>query len=140
LTANPEGAWIGVDPGTRHVGVAVGDAASKVAAPLKVLGAKPESALMRALAKIATEHAARGFVVGLPLNMDGTEGAGCKTARAFAAKLADAAKLPVELVDERLSSFEAEDRLIEGGLKPSERRMRVHAVSAALLLEAFFRV
>lgn len=135
---NPEGAWIGVDPGTRYVGVAVGDAASKVAAPLKVLDAKPEPALMRALLKIASEHGARGFVVGLPLNMDGSESAGCKSARAFGTKLAETAKLPVELVDERLSSFEAEGRLIEGGLKPSERKMRVHAVSAALLLEAFF--
>lgn len=134
-----EGAWIGVDPGTKYVGVAVGDAPSKVSAPLKTLDAKPEPALLRQLVRIAGDHAARGFVVGLPLNMDGSEGPGCKSARAFAAKLAEAAKLPVELVDERLSSFEAEGRLIEGGLKPSERKMRVHAVSAALLLEAFFK-
>lgn len=128
-----------MDPGTRYVGVAVGDSASKVAAPLKVLDAKPEAALLRALVKIAADHAARGFVVGLPLNMDGSESAGCKSARAFAAKLAECAKLPVELADERLSSFEAEGRLMEGGLKPSERKMRVHAVSAALLLEVFFQ-
>lgn len=135
----PEGAWIGVDPGTRYVGIAVGDAASGVAAPLRTLDASPEAALLKQLLRIATDHGAQGFVVGLPLNMDGSESAGCKSARAFAARLAEASGLPVELVDERLSSFEAEGRLIDGGLKPSERKMRVHAVSAALLLEVFFK-
>lgn len=135
----PEGCWIGVDPGSKYVGVAVGDAASNVASPLKVLDARPEGALLAGLRRVARDHAAAGFVVGLPLNMDGSESPGCKTARTFAEKLGTASKLPVELVDERLTSFEAEGMLIDAGLKPSERKMRVHAVSAALLLTAFFK-
>jgi putative Holliday junction resolvase len=133
-----EGRWIGVDSGTRWVGVAVGDAASKMAMPLKTLESKNDAALFKALARVASENGARGFVVGLPLNMDGSEGPACKLARAFAAKLAAAAKLPVEFVDERLTSFDAEGKLIEAGLKPSERKQRVHAVSAALILQAYF--
>lgn len=134
----PEGCWIGVDPGTRYIGVAVGDAGTKLASPLRTLPATPEEALFRALVRIGKENGARGFVVGLPIHMNGTEGKGCQDARAFAAKLAQRSKLPVELADERLSSFEAEGRLIEGGLSPSQRKDRVHAVSAALLLETFF--
>jgi RNase H-fold protein (predicted Holliday junction resolvase) len=60
-----EGCWIGVDPGTKYVGVAVGDAASKVAAPLRTLDATPEPQLLKQLSRIATDHAAKGFVVGL---------------------------------------------------------------------------
>jgi len=134
----PEGRWIGVDFGTRFVGVAVGDAASHIATPLKTLESKPEPALFKALSRIAREHGARGLIVGLPLNMDGSEGAACKSARAFAAKLAAAAKLPVEFVDERLTSFDAEGKLIEAGFKPSERKQRVHAISASLILQAYF--
>lgn len=132
-----EGRWIGVDSGTRWIGVAVGDAQSRMAIPLTTLESKPEAMMFKALARVAKDHGARGFVVGLPLNMDGSEGPACKLARAFAAKLAAAAKLPVEFVDERLTSHDAEGKLIEAGLKPSERKQRVHAVSAALILQAY---
>lgn len=134
----PDGWWIGVDSGTRHIGVAVGEARSKLTSPHSTLEAKPEPALFRKLTQLARDHAARGFVVGLPLNMDGGEGPAARSARAFAAKLAAASKLPVELVDERLTSFDAEGKLIDAGLKPSQRKALVHAVSAALVLQAFF--
>lgn len=131
----PETRWIGVDPGTKYVGIAI--SAGNMAMPVNVLPATPHAKLLDELKKLAAREAATGFVVGLPLNMDGSEGPAAKQARAFAAELAGHTGLPVELVDERLSSFEAEGRLIDGGMKPSERKMRVHAVAAQLLLEAY---
>lgn len=128
--------WLGVDFGSKYVGVAVGDEA--IAMPLKVLDARPDEKLLSSLKKLAASEDVAGFVVGLPVNMDGSEGKAAKLCREFGARLAAHSQLPVEYADERLSSWEAEGMLIEGGLKPSERKQRVHAVAAKLILEAFF--
>jgi putative Holliday junction resolvase len=132
----PTGRWLGVDFGSKYIGVAVGD--ERMSMPLKTLAAKPEEKLLHDLAKLAKSEAAGGFVVGLPINMNGSEGSSAKACRDFGKRLAEAISLPVEFGDERLSSWEAEGMLIEGGLKPSERKQRVHAVAAKLILEAFF--
>jgi putative holliday junction resolvase len=129
--------WIGVDYGRKRVGVAVGDA--DLSLPLKALDAQPEDTLLKALRKLAEEEHAAGFVIGLPYNMNGTEGPAAAACRAFGARLAAASGLAVEYADERLSSWEAEARLIEGGLRPSQRKDKIHAVAAQLVLEAFFR-
>jgi len=128
--------WIGVDFGSKYVGVAVGD--EDISMPLTTVDAKPDDALLVALAKIAVEQGANAFVVGLPINMDGSEGGAAKLCREFAKRLHEHTQLPVEFGDERLSSWEAEGMLIDGGMKPSERKQRVHAVAAKLILEAFF--
>jgi putative Holliday junction resolvase len=90
------------------------------------------------LKKLGAEESLEGFVVGLPVHMDGSESRASKACREFGAMLAAHTGLPVEYGDERLSSWEAEGMLIEGGMKPSERKQRVHAVAAKLILEAFF--
>lgn len=128
--------WIGVDFGSKYVGVAVGDA--DISMPLTTLDAQPDEALLAALSKVAAEQGAQAFVVGLPINMDGSEGGAAKLCREFAKRLHEHSQLPVEFGDERLSSWEAEGMLIDGGMKPSERKQRVHAVAAKLILEAFF--
>jgi putative Holliday junction resolvase len=128
--------WLGIDFGSKYIGVAVGD--ESISVPLKTLDAKPEEALLKELAKLAREEPATGFVVGLPIHMNGSEGKAAKACRDFAKRLAEASKLPVEFADERLSSWDAEGMLIEAGLKPSERKQRVHALAAKLILEAFF--
>ncbi|MBZ0137810.1 MAG: Holliday junction resolvase RuvX [Planctomycetes bacterium] len=128
--------WIGVDFGSKYVGVAVGD--EDISMPLTTVAAQPDDALLVALGKIAAEQGADAFVVGLPINMDGSEGGAAKLCRDFGERLRQHTKLPVEFADERLSSWEAEGMLIGGGMKPSERKQRVHAVAAKLILEAFF--
>ena len=128
--------WIGVDFGSKYVGVAVGD--DSIAMPVNSLDAKPEEALLDALVIMAADQGAVGFVVGLPINMDGSEGGAAKLCREFGKRLHEHTQLPVEFGDERLSSWEAEGMLIDGGMKPSERKQRVHAVAAKLILEAFF--
>ncbi|MCA8912229.1 MAG: Holliday junction resolvase RuvX [Planctomycetes bacterium] len=130
--------WLGVDYGTKYVGTAVGDESVSMALPLKTVSAQPDADLLDTLHKLAAEQGAGGFVVGLPINMNGSEGGAAKACREFGARLHNHTGLPVEFGDERLSSWEAEGMLIEGGLKPSERKDRVHAVAAKLILEAFF--
>jgi putative Holliday junction resolvase len=131
--------WLGVDFGSKWVGVAVSAPGTTMTFPLDTLDAKPEERLLEGLLKLANSHRAIGFVVGLPFNMDGSEGPAAKLCRDFAKRLAEYSKLPAELHDERLSSWEAEGRLIEGGLKPSERKKQVHSVSAKVILEAFVK-
>lgn len=129
--------WLGVDFGSKHVGLAIGETGLSMAMPLKTIPAQPEDELFRSLAEIAKTESLAGIVVGLPLNMDGTEGHAARICREFARKLADRVDLPVKLSDERLSSWDAEGQLIEAGLKPSERKDRVHAVAAKIILEHF---
>jgi len=76
-------------------------------------------------------------VLGLPLNMDGTEGDSARFARGFAAKLGAALGVPVELQDERLSTFEAEGRLRERGVKARDQRGQIDAEAAAVILQSW---
>ena len=76
-------------------------------------------------------------MLGLPLNMDGTEGASARLARAFAPKLEAALGVPVELFDERLSTFEAASRLREQGFSAKDSRSRVDAEAAAVILQGW---
>lgn len=129
--------WLGVDYGSKYVGLAIGETGLSMAMPLKTIPAKPDDQLLDTLQELARRESITGFVVGLPINMNDTEGPAAKICREFAKRLHKKSGLPVELADERLSSFEAEARLIDGGLKPSERKDRVHAVAATLILEHF---
>lgn len=136
MTDKP-GRWIAVDFGRKHIGLAICDEEGRFAHALDTLPAEPRDKLWAALRAYARDESAVGFVVGLPYNMDGSEGKAAKHTRKFAHELAKATKLPVEFEDERLTSFEAEGRLIDAGMKPSLRRRRVHEASAVLILQAF---
>ena len=128
--------WLGIDHGTRRLGVAVGDAETGIATPLRQLPA--DERCWEAILELAGEYAAVGIVVGWPLNADGTEGAQGRLARKFAAKLAGATGLDVRMWDERLSSFEADQRL-KGTMTRKRKKRRHDAVAAAAFLEDFFR-
>ncbi|MCB9893737.1 MAG: Holliday junction resolvase RuvX [Planctomycetes bacterium] len=136
--AEARGRWLGVDFGSKYVGLAVGDDSVSIVMPLKTIDAQPDQSLLDELKNLAVEEGIVGFVVGVPINMDGSEGKSSRLCREFGTRLAAHTAKPVEYSDERLSSWEAEGMLIEGGMKPSERKQRVHAVAAKLILEAFF--
>lgn len=116
--------WLGVDYGEARVGIAACDPEERVAVPLEVV---PANAAFPALRSIALREEAAGFVVGLPLRMDGTEGAAAAGARKLGERLRRMIGLPVEYEDERLTSVAAE-RLASG---PADD------VAAALLLQQF---
>ena len=130
------GRWLGIDHGTRRIGVAVGSTSDGVATPLTVIEAASIRRAAERIRRLADEYGAEGIVVGWPLNMDDTEGPQAKLARAAAADLAEATGMDVRLWDERLSSFAA-DELLAGTLSRKKVRHWQDAVSAAAILRDF---
>ena len=123
-----------IDYGRARHGLAVSDPLGMAGHPLPALVRRDEVADTAALAALVEERDVRRLVVGLPLNMDGTEGEMATEVRAWAARLAAALGLPVDYEDERLTSEEAEDVLREAGVKPSQRRGLRDSIAAAVIL------
>jgi putative Holliday junction resolvase len=127
---------LAVDPGSKRVGIAISDPTGTIAQALTTVAAQPEATLAARLAELAKANEARRIIVGLPLRMDGTNGPEAAAARKLASLLRNASGLPVELVDERLTSVAAERSLIEGGMRREKRRVSVDRVAATLLLQS----
>ena len=133
------GRWLGIDHGSKRVGIAVGDASVEIATPLTVIDATGQDSprIIERIGQLASEHGASGAVVGWPLNMDDTEGPQGKIARQFAMELASETDLDVRLWDERLSSFEA-DQALAGTFTRKQKKNRQDAIAAAVILQDFF--
>ncbi|HEC02030.1 MAG TPA: Holliday junction resolvase RuvX [Phycisphaerales bacterium] len=127
--------YLAIDYGSRRTGLAICDADETIVSPLRVLQG-PRSLIAR-IAEIATAEGVNGLVVGLPLNMDGSEGPQAARTRAFARHLRERIELPVHFQDERLSSFGATEKLNEAGLSRARQKARLDAVAAAEILQAF---
>ena len=129
--------YLGVDLGRARIGLALADDVLRVARPLRVVTRRAEAADLAAISGAAREYEVDRAVLGLPLHMDGSEGPSSRLARAFAPKLEAALGVPVELFDERLSTFEAETRLRDRGLSVKEARAQVDAEAAAVILQGW---
>ena len=127
---------LAVDPGSKRVGIAVSDPTGTIAQALPTVAAEPHDTLPSRLAALAKEKDAARIVVGLPRRMDGSFGPEANAARELAAALRDASGLPVELVDERLTTAAAERAMISGGVRRAKRRLAIDGVAAALLLQS----
>jgi len=130
------GRVLAVDPGSKRVGVAVSDPTGTIAQALATVPAEPRDTLAARLGQLVREQEASSIVVGLPRRMDGTEGPEAKAARALADELRKAARVRVELVDERLTTVAAERAMIEGGARRAARRQSIDRVAATLLLQS----
>ena len=128
--------WLALDLGTKRIGTAVSDPLGVTAQPLKVLPSKGRNKDLEALSALAHELSATQVVVGLPLNMDGTDSARTQRTRVFARELAARLSVPVVLVDERLTSWQAEEVLKETGAHGMKRKKNVDRVAAALILRS----
>jgi putative Holliday junction resolvase len=128
-------ALVGIDLGTKTIGVAVSDARRTLATPLETLPRGKFGADAEKLRAIAAHRGAGGFVVGLPRNMDGTEGPRAQASRAFARNLSRALGLPVALWDERLSTAAVERALIEADASRRRRAEVVDRMAAAFILQ-----
>ncbi|HEX6548471.1 MAG TPA: Holliday junction resolvase RuvX [Candidatus Dormibacteraeota bacterium] len=128
---------LAVDPGTKRVGLAISDPSGVIATPLGSVPAEPSASLPDRLATVAREKEAARIVVGLPKRMDGSEGPEARAARGLADALRAVSGLPVQMVDERLSSAAAERALIAGGTRRQERRRLSDQVAAAIFLQSY---
>jgi putative Holliday junction resolvase len=124
-----------VDPGSKRVGLALSDPTGTIAQALPTVPAEPAATLASRLAEVAQAQEARRIVVGLPLRLDGTHGPEAAAARRLAHGLRQASHLPVEMVDERLTTAEAERSLIARGMRRAKRRASIDGVAATLLLQ-----
>ena len=127
--------FLGIDYGKKRIGLAICDPDEKIASPLAVLKNSPR-VIQEILDCIEAENA-DAIVIGLPLNMDDSEGPQARLVRGFAAALKSHTNLPLYLQDERLSSFEAEEKLADAGLTIKKKQKRLDAVAAANILQAF---
>ncbi len=127
---------IGLDHGSRRIGVAVGDTETGLAFARPALRRTREAADLKALADVAAAEGTTSYVVGLPLNMDGSEGPQAAAARAFGAKLA-AGGGAVAFVDERLTSWQAGEELSDSGRRTARRTGERDSVAARLILQEY---
>jgi putative Holliday junction resolvase len=128
---------LGLDLGKRRIGVAVFDLPGMGARPLTTLLRSSWSRDIEQIRTLVQDRQARRIVVGLPINMNGSEGPAARDARRFAALLSRELGLPVELYDERLTSFEAESRLRDSSVSRNSRKLMVDQIAAALILESW---
>ena len=127
--------YLAIDYGTRRTGLAICDAGETIASPLAVIEGGKE--LLTKIAQIVQAEGIEAIVLGLPLNMDGSQGPQSKLVLKFADQLQAHLRIPVCLHDERLSSFAAEEKLAPANLTKGKHKKRLDAVAAAEILEAF---
>ena len=127
---------LGLDLGSKRIGIAVSDRTGTIASPLTVLQRSGSVARDHlAIARLVDEEEAEAVVVGLPLNMNGTEGPAAKAAVAEANALATVVRVPVHTSDERRTTVTADRALIQAGMGAQARRKVVDKVAAAVLLQ-----
>jgi putative Holliday junction resolvase len=134
---SPPGRALGIDYGAKRVGIAVSDALGIAASAVEVIEETDPGKAAKRVAEIAKDKGAVVLVVGMPVNMDGSEHASLPRVKAFAEMCAKASGLPVEYVDERLTTRQAERHLWAAGLAQKGRKARVDKVAAALLLQSW---
>lgn len=130
--------FLGIDYGTKHIGLAVGDADTGIASPIETI--EPQGAItdqVKGVLVAALEYGVDAFVIGLPLNMDDTEGEQSRITRRFGDELARTSGKPVHYLDERLSSHEARELLQPSGLTRRKKKGVENSIAAQVILQGF---
>ena len=131
---------MGLDLGSKTLGVAVSDPLLNVAREVEIIRRKEENKLRHTLARIEeliVEYDVKEIVLGLPLNLDGTEGERAELSREFKDKLERRTGLPVHMWDERLTTVEAIEIMDADGIKPKDREKYVDMIAARVILEGY---
>lgn len=129
------GAVLGLDLGTKTIGVAVSDLRRQVASPLRTIRREKFTLDAAELLKIVAEREIGGLILGLPMNMDGSEGPRCQSTRAFARNLERLTPLPIAFWDERLSTVAAERAMLEADMSRKRRAEVIDHVAAGFILQ-----
>ncbi|MDD5475688.1 MAG: Holliday junction resolvase RuvX [Syntrophales bacterium] len=128
---------LGLDYGTRRIGVAVSDELGITAQALCTLERKTLASDMERIARIAEERAVSSIVIGYPVRTDGTEGVECERVKRFATRLAERCSCSVVTWDEAFSTKEAETLLIEADVSRKKRKKIIDSVAASLILQGY---
>src|SRR5581483_10995933 len=129
------GALLGLDIGTKTIGVATSDADRRLATAVETIARKTFTADAKRVLALAAERRCAGFVLGLPLNMDGSEGPRAQSVRAFARNFAKLTELPIALWDERLSTAAVERELIANDVSRKKRAAVIDQHAAIFILQ-----
>ena len=127
--------FLAIDYGSRRTGLAVCDPSQTICSPLAVLDSTRD--LIAQITEFIKTENAEAVVIGLPLNMDDSEGSQAKSVRQFAEKLKAAIDIQIHFQDERLTSFAADEKLDMTDLSPAQKKQRRDAVAAADILQTF---
>jgi putative Holliday junction resolvase len=127
--------YLAIDYGEKHTGLAICDAAETIASPFAVIHG--QAGLVEKIADVIKAENAEAIVVGLPLNMDDSQGPQARLVLKFADQLKEYLNIPIYFQDERLSSFSAEEKLAPARSTRNRKSKRIDAVAAAAILEAF---
>lgn len=136
LTDLPKsGPLIGIDPGSKTLGIAASDGLRLIASPVETIQRTKLKNDLRRLFELYDERGAVGLVLGLPLNMDGSQGPRAQSARALARNILNARDVPIALQDERMSSAQAERAMLEADLSRARRAKLIDASAASVILQ-----
>jgi len=130
--------YLGIDHGQKRTGLAVSDASETLVSPHSVIATASPQELLRQILLVLDTEEIDAIVVGLPMNMDGIEGPRAKEVRQFVSMLQQKTGKPIELYDERLSSFEADHLAVDLELTRKRKKKRLDAIAAAAILRSFF--
>ncbi|HKS36454.1 MAG TPA: Holliday junction resolvase RuvX [Verrucomicrobiae bacterium] len=128
---------LALDHGTKRIGVAVSDELKMIAQPLEFILAEPFADFLARLKELIREKQVELIVVGMPRNMDGSYGPAALKVQDFVAALKTAVPIPLQTLDERLTSVQANRFLIEGGVRREKRKEKVDKMAAAILLQSY---
>lgn len=131
------GRVLGLDVGTKTIGIAMSDPLRMLASPVRTLSRRSVREDTEQLAKLVADQAIEALVVGLPYELDGSEERSARLARQIGNALAARTGLPVHFVDERYSSVDAERQLIEAGMSRARRKQVIDQAAAVLILQSY---
>lgn len=131
-----DGRLMALDVGSKTIGIATSDALRMLATPLTTLKRGKLAVDLAALGELTTKHQIKALAVGLPLNMDGTEGPRAQATRAFARNLSKMTPLPIVFWDERLSTAAVTRTMLEADMSRAKRAENVDKLAAAYILQS----
>jgi putative Holliday junction resolvase len=129
--------YLALDHGTKRIGVAVSDELKMIAQPLEYIPTEPFDAFLARLKQVMTEKEVELVFIGMPRNMDGTYGPAAQNVQEFIAQLKPEISVPIKTLDERLTSAQANRVLLQGNVRRADRKQKVDAMAAAILLQSY---
>tara|TARA_B100000029_G_scaffold154823_1_gene150138 strand:- start:15480 stop:15890 length:411 start_codon:yes stop_codon:yes gene_type:complete len=128
---------LSLDIGNKRIGVAISDLTGLFAFPLTTILRKNSTHDIEKICELIEKEEIKELIIGLPLLLSGDEGSQAKLVKSFANLLYEKINIPLHYIDERYSSVQAEDKLINAGISPSKNRIKIDAAAAAIILQSY---